>query len=662
MEDFVAVLCIDFSLKSLYKLVFKYMKQIFYYLLFAIFLMAGSQNTFASVKSAANEKPNLADKANAIIQSEETTFTVNSLGSGTTRVKSRITILNENGLGHAKLYVHYDKLSKVDLITGTSYDFLGKKLKALRGKDIVDVSAASDFSLFEDNRVKIANLAHTSYPFTVEFEYQTTSSNMLFYPVWQPQTSESLSVAKATFTVIMPKGMKLRYYEQHITEKMKQTSSLTHDNYTWEVNNLTPVSKEFNGPSPVELVASVRTAPSDFEVQGYKGNMETWQSFGDWFNKLNAGRDVLPEATKQKLLTLVANCKTPQEKVEVIYDYLQNKTRYVSIQLGIGGWQPFEASFVDSKGYGDCKALTNYTQAMLKAVGIESHHALIKAGENAKDLSIDFPSSQFNHVILSVPMQSDTLWLECTSQTEAAGYSGKFTGDRHALLITPEGGKIVKTPHYNSTDNAQKRNILVKLDEKGSGTASVKTIYTGLQQDRIGNVVHDRSPEEQKKWLYRQIRIPSFEITNFNLEQQKTKLPVVTENLELTLRQAATISGKRLFLTPNLMNKWTSVPSSVSERKTDVVQTMSFFDADTVLFQLPAGYVVEFLPKNIEHVTEFGTYKSTAQVDGQQVKYIRTLEMQKKRHKPELYTKYLEFLNSIVKADNQQMVFVKNIP
>jgi hypothetical protein len=628
----------------------------------ALLVFVLPQNVFAIDKLVVKNNPNLAKKANAIIQSEETVFTVNSIGSGTTHVKSKILILNENGLEHAKLYVPYDKLSKVDMIEGTSYDINGKKVKTLRSKDIVDVSAISDFSLFEDNRVKIADLSYTSYPFTVEFEYQTTSFNMLFYPIWQPQNNISLSVAKATFTVAVPKGTKLRYHEENVKEKVKLSSSATHELYKWEITDLTPIEVEPYSPHVLEQVPTVRTAPSDFEVQGYKGNMESWQNFGIWFNKLNSGRDALPETTQQKLQALVANCKTKREKAELIYDYLQNKTRYVSIQLGIGGWQPFEADFVDSKGYGDCKALTNYTQAMLKAVGIESYHALIRAGEGAKDITTDFPSSQFNHVILSVPMESDTLWLECTSQTESAGYSGKFTGDRHALMVTPEGGKIVKTPHYSSTDNTQKRKITVKLDEKGNGVAWVNTLYSGLQQDTHGQVIHQLSPAEQSKWLYRQISLPSFEIAKFSINQKKGRIPIITEQIELNLRQVVTISGKRLFLTPNLMNKWHSIPGNLTDRKTDIVQSMSFFDSDTVVFHLPVGYAIESLPKNTEYITPFGSYKTNLQTDGQQVKYIRTLEMHRKRHQPEQYTKYLEFLNNIIKTDNQQVVFVKNVP
>lgn len=604
----------------------------------------------------------LAKDANIIIRSEETIFTVNSINSGTTTYKVILTILNENGNHRAKLYVGYDKLTKVEHIEGTSYDRFGKKIKSLKNKDIVDMSAVDDGSLFTDNRVKIANLTHTVFPYSVEFSYELSNSNMLVYPGFYPQDEERLSVEKATYEVRVPLGTKLRYHESNMPQAVKKGATATHDTYTWQVEQLKPVETEPYGPDFVELVPVVRTAPSDFEVEGYKGNMDTWKSYGQWFNQLNQGRDVLPEATKQKLTALTANAKTEEEKVRIIYDYLQGKTRYVSIQLGIGGWQPFEASFVDSKGYGDCKALTNYTQAMLKAVGITSHHALIRAGDDEADIRTAFPSSQFNHVVLAVPMPNDTLWLECTSQSEAAGYSGSFTGGRHALLVTPAGGKLVKTKDYLATDNSQLRHITVRLDEKGSGTASVTTRYKGLQQESRSGIIHNLQPDEQRKWLYRQVQVPSFEIGRFTFEQEKSRVPVVKEQLELSLRQCATISGKRMFVTPNLMNKWTHVPDQKEKRLTEVVWEMAFLDVDTVEIELPAGYAVEFLPQEISHTSEFGTYKAAVKVEGQRVIYRRSLQMGKGRYSPESYIKLVEFFNNVIKADGQQVVFVKNIP
>ncbi|WP_439880251.1 DUF3857 domain-containing protein [Pontibacter sp. MBLB2868] len=609
----------------------------------------------------ASGENSFAKDANVVIRSEETTFTVDAINSGTTLFKTTITILNDNGKHKAKLYVPYDKLSKVGYIKGVLYDANGKKIKQLKNSEISDVSAVSSISLIDDNRVKIANLTHTIYPYTVEFEYKVTSKNMMFYPLWRPLDEEDMMVEHALLRIEVPKGGKLRYRETNMPEKVKMSSTDQHDVYEWQVKNLSPMRQEPYGPALREVVPQVRTAPADFEVDGYQGNMESWKNYGLFIEQLNKGRDVLPAETQQRLQASVAGLKTPEEKIKKIYDYLQGKTRYVSIQLGIGGWQPFEASFVDSKGYGDCKALTNYTQAMLKAVGINSYQALIRAGDDESDLLVDFPSSQFNHVVLCVPVENDTIWLECTSQDASAGYAGSFTGGRHALLITPEGGKLVTTPDYSARDNVQRRTTKVKLDEAGNGIAQVSTLYTGLQQESRDYVLHNLKPEEQRKWLYQQVKVPSFEITDFSFQQQKQLVPEVSEKLELSLNKCATITGKRLFLSPNLMNKWTYAPEQLANRTTDIVRTMAFMDVDTVVFDLPAGYSLEHKPKDQELKSEFGEYKFSIKVEGQQVTYIRILQMKKGVFKPEAYTPYLEFLNNIIKGDKQQIVFVKNV-
>ncbi len=99
---------------------------------------------------------------------------------------------------------------------------------------------------------------------------------------------------------------------------------------------------------------------------------------------MNNGRDVLPDATKRKIRDITKDLKTIEEKARALYAYLQGKTRYVNIQLGIGGLQPFDATTVDQTGYGDCKALSNYMVAMLKEAGVKGYYSTIMAGDNAR--------------------------------------------------------------------------------------------------------------------------------------------------------------------------------------------------------------------------------------------------------------------------------------
>src|SRR6185312_11941569 len=128
-------------------------------------------------------------------------------------------------------------------------------------------------------------------------------------------------------------------------------------------------------------------------------------------------------------------------------------THYVGIELGIGGWQPFDAASVYKQRYGDCKALANYMVALLKEAGIHAYPVLIRAGADADPIDTDIACNQFNHVIAAALAGRDTVWLECTSQTLPPGYLSSFTADRNGLLLDDSGGHLVHTPVYGLPEN-----------------------------------------------------------------------------------------------------------------------------------------------------------------------------------------------------------------
>ncbi|KAA5546739.1 DUF3857 domain-containing protein [Adhaeribacter rhizoryzae] len=598
----------------------------------------------------------LKENAHAVVREHETTFTVKSVSAATKKIRYVVTILDENAAEHAILMVPYDKQSKVNYLKGTLYDQNGKETKQLKKSDIIDVSAVDNGSLFDDSRVKGAKLNALQYPYTVEYEYEISYNGLLFYPTWLPQDETNLAVESAKFQVIIPAGMTFRHKGINLPDKPQVSVQDKNQVHTWQVAGLAAQETIPFQPSFLEQVPALFTAPDDFEYEGYKGNMNSWTSFGNWINQLNTGKDKLPEATVAHLKALVADAPDDLTKVQKIYEYLQSKTRYVSIQLGIGGYQPFEASFVDNKGYGDCKALSNYTHAMLKAVGINSFYTLIRAGRNERDIQVDFPSNQFNHAVLCVPMAKDTIWLECTSQSESWGYSGSFTGKRHALLITPEGGKLIKTPVYNAPQNLQNRQATVNLDASGNGLANIETTYTALQQDEISHIITADS-DTQKKWLYGNVKIPSFEIRKYDFSRQKGKLPAVTEKLNITINKYGSISGKRLFLTPNLLNQLSYVPPKVENRRLDVITGMPYIDTDVISYQLPSStFEPELIPEPQVINSRFGEYSASVKIEKDVLTYTRTLRINNGRFPASAYNELIEFYKKIQKADKMQVV------
>ncbi len=589
----------------------------------------------------------------AVIRDSEVEWSIESKNSAVYSERRVITILNEKAKELATLTVDYDKLRKIEYFRAAVYDAEGRLLRKLKPQDIVDQSAISGGSLFEDNRVKQGDLAQNTYPYTVELEYSVRYKYLYNFGVFHLYDDDEVSQEKGKYTVIHPKELKLRYRLFKMQQPQVETRPDKRESMVWSFENVKP--EKFERLSPDQVIPCVRVAPTDFTFEGYAGDMSTWESYGKWLASLNKGRDVLPEATKQKIKAITKDLKTPEEKSKAVYEYVQSRTRYVSVQLGIGGLQPFEASVVDKTGYGDCKALSNYAVTLLKESGVTAYYATVMTGPNAADVLEDFPSHQANHVIVAVPNGMDTLWLECTSQTNPFGYLGTFTGNRKAMLVTENGGQLVNTLRYDVDQNTQFRIAQVVVQPNGDATATVKTTHRGLQYE---DVYTEGQPDDQKKWLQKVTSIPSFDINSFNITNVKDKNPAAIIAMSLTLKRFGTTSGKRIFLTPNLMNRSTYLPERTDARRNNVVTKQAYTDIDTVLYQLPSGIYPEFLPNPVKLKSRFGEYEASFTLDQDKLVYIRKIRMFKGVNAPETYNELVEFYRGVNKADHIKMVFL----
>ena len=607
---------------------------------------------------AASIPDSLKKDANAVIRDHRVAFRILSKSSASLYVYRAVTILNEKGKDFATEVIGYDKLSKVTSFSGSLYDAAGVLVKKAKNNQIIDQSAYDGFTLYSDNRVKAIELTHSSYPYTVEFEFTIDYKYLFDIPDYYILPDEKVSLEKGSLILEYPVELAPRYKLINASPQPVRRQAESKEILEWTFKNTSAVLFEPFG-SAFFLLPKIMVSPGAFKYDDYEGAMNSWDDFGRWISSLNKGRNDVPEPTKQHLKKITSGLTTREEKVKVIYEFLQNKTRYVGIQLGIGGYQPFQASVVDQTGYGDCKALSNYMVSMLEAVGVKSHYTLIYSDHNPRPLYADFPSSQFNHAIVAVPNDQDTLWLECTSQTTPFGYMGRSTSDRKALLITDDGATLVNTIQYTAGQNKQSRTAEVHLDAAGNARASVKTTYAGTQYEnnRLVSVLNGQY-DEQKKWLHNNIDVPAFDITSFSFVNRKEKVPSAVVSVEMSLNKYATANGKRMFLTPNLMNRSSYVPEKLEHRQTPVTRRFTYTDLDTIRYHLPEGIYPEFIPEPVNISSRFGEYESDFKVEEGVFIYTRRVKMNKGEFKPESYNELIDFYRGINKADNVKIVFL----
>lgn len=603
-----------------------------------------------------NIPDSLLENSYAVIRLDEMIFEVKDLNKATLSRKRSVTLLNNKYKDMAGISIFYSPEMMLRKVDGRKYDREGKIIDEIRQKDIEDYSMYSE-SFFDDNRIKRFDLDNANYPYTYEFEFIQDFANLMACPSWQPLSKSHLAIENASFKVIIPKGLSFRFKEKNLPETVHITEEAERFIYTWSLRNTKAIEMEKMMPDLDRYVPSVITAPDHFIYEGYPGDLSTWETYGKWVNRLNEGRDQL-SVEKQELIHSMADTASSRiEKIRMLYDYLQKNTRYISIQLGIGGYQPFEASYVDKFGYGDCKALTNYMKSLLAVADIKSYYTLVQAGRFIPDIQTDFPSAQFNHVILCTPNNLDTIWLECTSQDNPFGFLGTFTDNRSVLIITDEGGIIAKTPQYMQEKNLQVRRATIKLDPSGDALATTHTLYSGLQYENISSVL-ETNRDSQQKWLYEHIDIPHFEIQHFDFLTRKNPIPEAEQQMILNLRRYGIVTGKRMFIQPNLMNKQSKLVVSSKKRVYELELEFPYIDIDTIDYEIPVGYHLEFIPDPVEFETKFGNYSSRIMQKENKILYVRRRMAGKGIYPPDDFKEYVDFVNRIAEADNMKIVLV----
>lgn len=460
-----------------------------------------------------------------------------------------MTILSQEGLDHAKTVLFYDRLNEV-----LDFDILvtdpenGKTLQKGKLKDMQDFAQYSTMSIFDDNRYKLYSLKSAQFPIRVVINTKTKSKTNFFLPTWVPVHHYNQKVLASTLEVRYPKELGLRYDARNLLGEKTEKIESEYVTITWDEKDLHVQERDMEDEDDHRLFL----APGKFALGDFEGQMSDWDGLAKWQYDLNLGRNVLPEEFQKKALDLVSGIDDPYEKIKVLYSYLQNNYRYVSIQLGIGGWQTMTATETVKYAYGDCKGLTNLMQGMLAAVGVPSNYTLVRAGADEDDIEIDFPSNQFNHVILQVPLSEQMVWLECTSNLHPAGYLGDFTSNRHALVITPTGGYLTKTPAYSSPAwNTIQTNSKLWVKPDGNAELSTSQLSRGNPAEALLRLKKQADTREQRDYFSKNSSISGLilEQLEFDVTSEDSIL-LAQVNYSGIIQKFVQNTAKRMILKP----------------------------------------------------------------------------------------------------------------
>ncbi|MGA7221527.1 MAG: DUF3857 domain-containing protein [Candidatus Acidiferrales bacterium] len=221
--------------------------------------------------------------------------------------------------------------------------------------------------------------------------------------------------------------------------RLQPTSTTVADGrrvYLWKTSCLTMPDKK----------KASRSGDDDANVPDVQvTTFQNWNELGQWIQSLVAPRAAVTPEIQTRADELTRGAKTDAEKIQLLYNFVSTKFRYIGIGLGIGRYQPHAAADVLNNDYGDCKDKHTLFAALLAAEKITAFPALINS-DSKIDSNLPSPL-QFDHIITAVPQKDGFLFLDTTPGVAPFGYLSANLRKKTALVIPSTGpAHLVQTP------------------------------------------------------------------------------------------------------------------------------------------------------------------------------------------------------------------------
>ena len=617
---------------------------------------------FTSVKTQVfNESlipKELLKNTNVIINENVERYTINSINDIEVNYNKIWTILKSDGSDSGNLALHYDRFTKLEDIKVSVLNASGKEEKKYTKKDFSDYSNTPSFGLYDDNRILILKISSIAYPYTIKLSYTVRTSDTVFIPDFMGIEKYNTAVINSKRIINNKSGIPLRF-QINDNEFGKVNVETKGSIQTFTYQNIASLKYEKKSPSLRSISPNVEFSLERFSLAGKIGDLKDWNSFGQWYyTNLLQPSSLITEDLQKEVNALELSGST-KDKVRRIYQYMQDKTRYIYVGIGIGGWKPMLVDDVRKKGYGDCKALTNYMRAMLEAAGIPSYYAIITSDETPISFKENFPKMGGNHAILMVPDGEEIIWLENTSQSIAFNHLSYNTTNRNVLAIKPQGLEIVATPTYPPTDNVERINSVIKLREDLSIEASSNFIYKRGQYDTNMPLIGlpKKDMEEALKSKFDHLKFKSFEISDFKNDK-------INASIEYQLQFNATEYSKKLgddlFFSVVPFYDFVAYTSD-EERNLPFENIFAYHDDYKIEYEAPNGYHFKELPtKPTQIKSEFGSYEIHVELVDNKLRVHRVITINNGRYSKEKYREYLAFRKKILNSDNTKILISKS--
>ena len=484
----------------------------------------------------------------------------------------------------------------------------------------------------------------------------------------------SKPIDRMRFTVLAPKDKQLYVHETALGDVGVTREAAGETTYPdkdgkpapfhvlqWQKTGIAKIDPEPRMPWANEVLPKVQVS-----------SIKDWDAFAKWYWGLVKKQQEADEPIRQKVAELTKDCKTEEEKIRKIYNFVVTDIRYnAAWEFGVHGFKPYNATSIFARKFGDCKDKATLINTMLSVVNIKSYPVLIFGANPRGQEDLGLPlMHHFNHCISYVPGAKDGkgMWLDGTAQYHPFDTLPTMDYGATTLIVSPEKGELKTIPFRGPEANLEREKHVVQLGTDGGAT--VHSTFEGsgdfnwfLRQQLKTEGRRAEVLEKAIGRFYTGAKVKKVETTDLEDLDKPVRLEVEVGLPKLLQKSTGGFAVDEvrswLFDMLYLGNQKVSNLAAKDKRDFDVVlEVPSGIEEDTV-YELPAGVEIKNLPVDTKLDGEFGNYSKTFKLEGGKLHIVRKFDVKTNRIPKDRYEEFRKFVGDIERAENERVILTK---
>jgi hypothetical protein len=525
-----------------------------------------------------------------------------------------------------------------------------------------DIPASLTDPVYTDTKVRRYSLSGVAPGTLVDWSYTVEEVKPFlpgdFFTTWSIHTGAF--TRRSRFIVDLPASVVPHLVERNIPFRPRETVARGRHSYLWTAHDIQPVTpEEFMADSNGVFMTIGLSAPI------------TWETIGSWYSGLSRDRYAVDHGIREKLRSLLKAAPTPDDTLRALQRWVAQDIRYVSIALGLGGYQPRMPAEVLATGYGDCKDKTTLFVAAARALGFRAYPVLLNSGGS---VARALPSlSQFNHAIAMVERSEGRVYVDLTAELVPYGELPESDQGQFGLIVYPDGtSEQVTLPESAASANLNETRIAGSLSAEGYITAMYEERGLGSRQYSLRSLFLVPADSSHRAEFARAIATklyPGAEADSLVVFEGRDLAADPRVALRIVRGLAARTTGNNQTLILSLpltsMRGMADAAAALESKRPrrfpiDAAQIIgpaaTFTD---ITLTLPPGWRAE-LPRDVEAKGKWGSYTSRYDQQGTTLHIVRSLEGTRGIYPPEDLPDLTGWLRAVAQDDVAYLVIERN--